>query len=76
MERTGRRPKDTPVYFYAQLSKPMDEIVSWREGGWNLTVIRKEYRVRMPVWQFGLKQETTKSNAESRDFVCQCRTGT
>lgn len=32
MERTGRRPKDTPVYFYAQLSKPMDEIVSWREG--------------------------------------------
>ena len=32
MERTGRRPKDTPVYFYAQLSKPMDKVVSWREG--------------------------------------------
>ncbi len=43
MERTGRRPKDTPVYFYAQLSKPMDEVVSWREGPGNLTVIRKEY---------------------------------
>lgn len=32
MERTGRRPKDTPVYFYAQLSKSMDKVVSWREG--------------------------------------------
>lgn len=32
MERTGRRPKDTPVYFYAQLSKPMDKVVSWHEG--------------------------------------------
>ena len=32
MERTGRRPKDTPVYFYAPLSKPMDKVVSWREG--------------------------------------------
>ena len=32
MERTGRRPKATPVYFYAQLSKPMDKVVSWREG--------------------------------------------
>lgn len=32
MERTERRPKDTPVYFYAQLSKPMDKVVSWREG--------------------------------------------
>lgn len=32
MERTGRRPKDTLVYFYAQLSKPMDKVVSWREG--------------------------------------------
>lgn len=32
MERTGRRPKDTPVYFYAQLSKPIKEIITWREG--------------------------------------------
>ncbi len=32
MERTGRRPKDTPVYFYAQLSKPVEQIVTWREG--------------------------------------------
>lgn len=32
MERTGRRPKDTPVYFYAQLSKPADKWVAWREG--------------------------------------------
>lgn len=32
MESTGRRPKDTPVYFYAKLSKPFVHIVTWREG--------------------------------------------
>lgn len=32
MERTGRRSKDCPVYFYACVSKPIKEFVSWREG--------------------------------------------
>jgi len=32
MESTGRRPKDTPVYFYARFSKPFAGIVTWREG--------------------------------------------
>ena len=32
MERTGRRPKDCPVYFYACVSKPIKEFVPWREG--------------------------------------------
>ena len=32
MQRTGRRPKDTPVYFYAELDKPIAEVVTWSEG--------------------------------------------
>ncbi len=32
MGATGRRPKDTPVYFWAELSKPVAETVCWREG--------------------------------------------
>lgn len=32
MERTGRRPKNCPVYFYACVSKPMKEFVPWSEG--------------------------------------------
>lgn len=32
MGKTGRRPKDTPVYFYAKLSKPFDQIITWREN--------------------------------------------
>lgn len=28
---TGRRPKDVPVYFYAQTDKKIEDIVSWRE---------------------------------------------
>lgn len=31
MGATGRRPKDTPVYFWAELSKPVIETVCWRE---------------------------------------------
>lgn len=29
---TGRRPKDVPVYFYITLDKPVEGIVSWKEG--------------------------------------------
>lgn len=32
MGNTMRRPKDTPVYFYAQVSKPIESIVTWREN--------------------------------------------
>lgn len=32
MERTGRRSKDCPVYFYACVSKPIAEFVAWRDG--------------------------------------------
>lgn len=32
MEATGRRPKDTPVYFWAELSKPAEEVICWKEG--------------------------------------------
>ncbi|MBR3097353.1 MAG: glycoside hydrolase family 92 protein, partial [Bacteroidales bacterium] len=32
MGATGRRPKDTPVYFWAELSKPAAETICWREG--------------------------------------------
>ena len=32
MAATGRRPKDTPVYFWAELSKPAREVICWREG--------------------------------------------
>ena len=28
---TGRRPKDVPVYFYAQTDKKIEDIISWRE---------------------------------------------
>jgi predicted alpha-1,2-mannosidase len=29
---TGRRPKDTPVYFYARFDRPCREVVAWSEG--------------------------------------------
>ncbi|MDD4198924.1 MAG: GH92 family glycosyl hydrolase [Paludibacter sp.] len=32
MSKTGRRPKDTPVYFVARLSKPMEQFISWRDS--------------------------------------------
>ena len=32
MGGTRRRPKDAPVYFWAELSKPVAETVFWREG--------------------------------------------
>jgi len=32
MGGTRRRPKDAPVYFWAELSKPIAETVFWREG--------------------------------------------
>ena len=37
MERTGRRPKDTPVYFYMQFSKPFEDIVMWKDSA----IVRK-----------------------------------
>lgn len=32
MERTGRRPKDTPVYFYMEFSKPFNDIRMWKDS--------------------------------------------
>lgn len=32
MGKTGRRPKDTPVYFYIQLNQPIKNVVSWRDN--------------------------------------------
>lgn len=32
MERTVRRPKDTPVYFYAKLNKPFKKILTWKDN--------------------------------------------
>jgi predicted alpha-1,2-mannosidase len=32
MERTGRRPKDTPVYFYIQFEKPFQETITWKDS--------------------------------------------
>jgi predicted alpha-1,2-mannosidase len=32
MAATHRRPKDTPVYFYATFENPFDEIVTWKNG--------------------------------------------
>ena len=32
MERTVRRPKNTPVYFYAKLSRPFDDVCTWKDG--------------------------------------------
>ena len=32
MEKTVRRPKDTPVYFVARLNKPMDKFIAWRNN--------------------------------------------
>jgi predicted alpha-1,2-mannosidase len=32
MERTGRRPKDTPVYFYAVFDKPFQEVLMWKDS--------------------------------------------
>ena len=32
MGKTGRRPKDTPVYFVARLSKPMEQFFGWRDS--------------------------------------------
>ena len=32
MGKTGRRPKDTPVYFVARLSKPMEQFIGWRDS--------------------------------------------
>jgi predicted alpha-1,2-mannosidase len=38
MAATGRRPKDTPVYFYAAFDKPFGEIVRWKDG----KIVRKD----------------------------------
>ncbi len=32
MKATGRRPKDTPVYFYATVDKPIEKVVCWSDG--------------------------------------------
>jgi len=32
MERTGRRPKDTSVYFYMEFSKPFEEVKMWKDS--------------------------------------------
>lgn len=32
MGKTGRRPKDLPVYFVARLNKPMEQFVCWRDN--------------------------------------------
>lgn len=32
MKRTERRPKDCPVYFYACVSRPINEFVAWEDG--------------------------------------------
>jgi predicted alpha-1,2-mannosidase len=32
MERTGRRPKDTPVYFYAVFDRPFREVLMWKDS--------------------------------------------
>lgn len=37
MERTGRRPKDTPVYFYMEFNKPFNDIRMWKDS----TLVRK-----------------------------------
>ena len=78
MERTGRRLKDTPVYFYAQLSKPMDKVVSWREGRIesNSNPERISGKNAGMAVRFKNRKKTKKGDAESGDFICQCRTGT
>ncbi|WP_374048093.1 GH92 family glycosyl hydrolase [uncultured Parabacteroides sp.] len=37
MEQTIRRPKDTPVYFYMEFSKPFDDVLMWKDS----SLIRK-----------------------------------
>ncbi|WP_236973525.1 GH92 family glycosyl hydrolase [Membranihabitans maritimus] len=32
MEGIRRRPKETPVYFYARLNKPFERIITWKDG--------------------------------------------
>ncbi len=32
MEKTGRRPRQTPVYFVARLDKPFDQFIVWRNN--------------------------------------------
>lgn len=38
MAATGRRPKDTPVYFYAVFDKPFREVIRWKNG----KIVRKD----------------------------------
>lgn len=35
MAATNRRPKETPVYFYARLSKPSEAVAFWKDGAVN-----------------------------------------
>lgn len=42
MERTGRRPKDTPVYFYAEFSKPFKDILMWKDSTLSLKSLNPE----------------------------------
>ena len=70
-------PKDTPVYFYAQLSKPMDKVVSWREGRIESNSNPERISGKNAGMAVRFKTEKRrKGDAESGDFICQCRTGT
>lgn len=61
MERTGRRPKDTPVYFYAQLSKPIKEIITWREG----KIQRNSYPERISGKDAGMAVQLNTEESEA-----------
>ena len=56
MERTLRRPKDFPVYFYVRLNKPFQDIVSWKDS----TIVKNSDPERISGWNSGLavKYET------------------
>lgn len=59
LEGTLRRPKDTPVYFYAKLSKPFSHIVTWKDS----VIIKNTYPERISGRNAGLAVKySTKSN--------------
>ncbi len=61
MERTMRRPKDFPVYFYISLSKPANGFVSWHDS----TVVTNSDPVRISGSNSGIAVKySTKKNEE------------
>ena len=57
LSKTMRRPKDTPVYFYAVFNKPFKDMVAWKDS---VIVDRHANSIKGATSGAGFKFETTK----------------